>query len=297
MPRQQDGLRILITGASGNLGRKLLAHFLAAGWCRGLVGLSYEAIDDANLRDPKLRLVAADLSDSGDRRWRDAFVGIDAVIHLAAQNPYPDASWSDSAASVDMTLNVIDALRRVGGRRVVFASSNHVMGGYKDVGLGSAELTTDLPPRPGTRFREGDGYQDSTPYAVAKLMNERICSNWALTSGGKVAAVSVRIGWCRPGENKPEEITLEAMPGASLKATADAESARDLKWARDMWLSNRDLCALMECAVRADATALPSPAVVVNGNSANRGMPWNLDGARNWLGYAPQDNLYAGVKP
>jgi hypothetical protein len=108
--------------------------------------------------------------------------------------------------------------------------------------------------------------------------------------------VSIRIGWCRPGDNRPEEITLEALPGAKLEAAPDAESLRDLRWLRDMWLSNRDLAQLVERAIRADASRWPSPAIVVNGNSANSGMPWSLDGARQWLGYRPQDDLYSVVK-
>src|ERR1700736_322622 len=158
MQSDNSGLNVLVTGAGGNLGGKLLEHFVAADWCRSVVGLSLAFGPDAIPRHAKLRLVQADLSDSGDGRWRSAFEGVDAVAHLAAQNPYPDASWSDSAASVDITLNVVEGARAAGVKRIVFASSNYVMGGYKEAGLKAGELTVDLPPRPGARFRgAGDG--------------------------------------------------------------------------------------------------------------------------------------------
>jgi nucleoside-diphosphate-sugar epimerase len=62
----------------------------------------------------------------------DALAGVDAVIHLAAQNPYPDASWEDASASFDMTAKLVDTCAKASVSRLVFASSNHVMGGYKD---------------------------------------------------------------------------------------------------------------------------------------------------------------------
>ena len=296
MQPDNSALNVLVTGAGGNLGRKLLEHFVAADWCRSVVGVSLTFGPDAIPSHDKLRLVWADLSDSGDARWRAAFEGVDAVVHLAAQHPYPDASWPDSAASVDITLNVIEGARAVGARRVVFASSNYVMGGYKEAGLKAGELTPDLPPRPGTRFGGAGDDQNGAPYATAKLMGERICAAGARASAGALSTVALRIGWCRPGDNRPEEITLEALPGAKLEAAPDADSLRDLRWLRDMWLSNRDLVQLIERAIRADASRWPAPAIVVNGNSANAGMPWSLEGARQWLGYAPRDNLYSVVK-
>lgn len=282
--------RVLVTGASGNLGTKLIAHLRRAAWCREAIGL--DRLPPAGASGG--RHVIADLADPADRRWRDALAGVDAVVHLAARHPYPDATWSDASASIDMTLHLVAAMRAAGVPRLVFASSNHVMGGYKEAGLAPGALRTDLPPWPGTRFRErSGGYQVSTPYAAAKLAGERIALAAAAAAAGAFSAVCVRIGWCRPGDNRPEDIRLELIPGADAGAAPDAESLNDLRWVRGMWLSNRDLPALVERAIRADAAAWPAPGIVVNGTSANAGMPWDADGARCWLGYVPLDDLYA----
>jgi hypothetical protein len=32
------------------------------------------------------------------------------VVHLAAQNPRPEATWSDAAASMDMAANLVAAV-------------------------------------------------------------------------------------------------------------------------------------------------------------------------------------------
>ena len=131
----------------------------------------------------------------------DALAGIDAVIHLAAQNPYPDASWEDASASFDMTAKLSEACAKASVSRLVFASSNHVMGGYKDtpVALSDGGLTTDLPPLVGTLVKTSEGLIDSTAYAAAKLMGERVLAVKAET--GAFSAVLLRIGWCQPGEN------------------------------------------------------------------------------------------------
>jgi nucleoside-diphosphate-sugar epimerase len=292
MPQYRNGLNLLITGASGNLGRKLMTHAAAADWCASVAGLSYESMDASGF-GAKARTVEADLTDARDPRWRKAFEGVDTVVQLAARNPYLDASWQDAAASVDILLNVVEAMRQTGGRRLVYATSNLVMGGYKEANLGPGELTTLLTPRPGVRVGRADGEVDAMPYAAAKLMSERICTSFAIASGGACSAIGVRIGWCRPGDNLPTDITLEAIPGLTAKGEPTAQSQRDIKWLRDMWLSNRDLCALISCAARVEDASLPRPAVLVNGNSANSGMPWDQKDAKAWLGYAPQDDVYA----
>ena len=80
----------------------------------------------------KLEIVLGDLTTNGE--WVEAFRPGDVVVHLAAQNPYPEATWEDSSKSMDITTNVITAAREGGARRLIFASSNHVMGGYREEG-------------------------------------------------------------------------------------------------------------------------------------------------------------------
>jgi nucleoside-diphosphate-sugar epimerase len=116
----------------------------------------------------------------------DALAGVDAVIHLAAQNPYPDASWEDASASFDMTAKLVDTCAKASVSRLVFASSNHVMGGYKDTPVAPSDggLSTDLPPLVGTRVGTSEGLIDSTAYAAAKLMGERVVAGEHARSWG-----------------------------------------------------------------------------------------------------------------
>ena len=197
MMKDNAALRVAITGANGNIGRKLIAALLAAPEIAAIHAIDR---DLAGLppHDARLFLIQADLRGPG---LFDALAGIDAVIHLAAQNPYPDASWEDASASFDMTAKLSEACAKASVSRLVFASSNHVMGGYKDtpVALSDGGLSTDLPPRVGTLVKTSEGLIDSTAYAAAKLMGERALTVKAET--GAFTAVLLRIGWCQPGEN------------------------------------------------------------------------------------------------
>ena len=192
-----SALRVAITGANGNLGRKLIAALLAAPDIAAIHAIDRD-VTGLSADEARLFPIQADLRGPG---LPDELAGIDAVIHLAAQNPYPDASWEDASASFDMTAKLSEACAKAGVSRLVFASSNHVMGGYKDtpVALSDGGLTTDLPPLVGTLVKTSEGLIDSTAYAAAKLMGERVLAVKAET--GAFSAVLLRIGWCQPGEN------------------------------------------------------------------------------------------------
>ena len=87
------------------------------------------------------------------------------------------------SASFDMTAKLGEACTKANVSRLVFASSNHVMGGYKDtpVALSDGGLPTDLPPLVGTLVKTSEGLIDFTAYAAAKLMGERVLAVKAKT--------------------------------------------------------------------------------------------------------------------
>ena len=306
---------VAVTGGLGNLGTKLLLHLARTSPCQLLIGLDVrapssdqlQALQDAAAQNttgpaPAVELLQCDLTDPRDARWRDALDRVQAVVHFAALNPYPDASWDEAAVSIDMTLNV--ALAAAGSptvERFVFATSNHVMGRYKDDPLastvGPGTLTPESPLGVGTVWAETDPPLDATAYSTTKMVGERICQALGAQSDGATTFVSVRIGWCQPGPNRPETLNATGDPGVQIggaESHPDPEGYRRAeRWFRLMWLSNRDFVHLFERAINADAGAWPAPAVVVNGMSDNTGMTWSLDGTRRYLGYQPSDDVNA----
>lgn len=248
---------VLITGAAGNLGAKLRSHL------EGRYSLRLIDIDPRG--DGTIQ--AADLSRWGGR-WVDGFRGVDTIVHLAA-DPMAHQVWPRLVGpNVDAVIHVFQAAVAAGVRRVVYASSNHVLGGYAD-DPEPARLIPETPPRPGTRYIVEGQKRDSTPYASAKLFGERMGKASAEAHG--LSVIAVRIGWVRPGENRPEDIPPERGP-----------------WFRLMWLSNRDYCQLMEKCITADVA---DRFVVVHGMSANTGMRWDLEATRRLVGYEPQDDV------
>ena len=167
---------VLITGAAGNIGAKLRAHFSGLGWMLRL-------LDAAPQGDAAIQ--TADLAE-WDAGWVTQFAGVDSVIHLAG-NPSPDASWASvQRLNIDLTANVYEAAAAQGVRRVVFASSNWVMAGHRP---DQARLTTDMQPYP------------INPYGVSKLIGERMGRSMHERRG--LSVICFRIGYVQRGENVP----------------------------------------------------------------------------------------------
>jgi NAD+ dependent glucose-6-phosphate dehydrogenase len=232
---------ILITGAAGNIGAKLAAHFKTKG--------QY----DLRLIDQKAGegIVAADLS-VWDTNWPQHFEGVDTVIHLAGE-PSGKASWARvRSANIVATQHVLRAARDAQVRRVVFASTNQVMLGYRfreDVN----PVTTGLPPLP------------LSPYGVSKLFCEELGRGFAEETG--ISFIALRIGYFQRGEN---------LPGPHMEIGL---------WGQQMWLSNRDMNHAAECAIEADHV----PFAIVNLVSNNPGMRWDIEHTRKVIGYVPKD--------
>ncbi len=236
---------VLITGACGNIGRKLRDAWAGT---YDLVLLDVEGGES----DPDV--IVADLAEF-DEEWVAHFSGVDTVVHLAA-NTDEFASWEEvERANLDALGNVFHASALAGVERLIFASSNHAMGGYKE--LGDMPISVGLPPRP-------DG-----PYGATKLVGERLGKS--LASAFDLAFIALRLGWVQVGAN-----LAETLPDA---------------WARAMWLSNGDLIRLFDCAVEAELDGRMF--VVANGVSNNRGSRWDLSDAAERLGYSPEDDAYA----
>ena len=109
-------MKVLVTGASGFIGRPLVSLLTARGHSvRGMVRRAAEAQEISGIE-----IEVGDVRDAGavDRATR----GMDAVVHLAAATGVARASVAREV-NVQGTRGILDALRVNGGRRVVFISS------------------------------------------------------------------------------------------------------------------------------------------------------------------------------
>lgn len=234
--------KIIITGALGNIGAKVSAHLAAQ---PGYEIIRFDRTEAEGVQK-------ADFAEY-DALWTESFAGADTVIHLAGE-PSPRAAWASvQRNNIVATQNILRALEAHLVPRMIFATTNQVMGGYrnrKDL------ITTDIMPAP------------LNPYAVSKLFCEEACRAHVAKTG--LSVIAFRIGNIMPGENLPE--------GAIGLGT----------WGQEMWLSNRDMLAAMDLALAASAEL---GFALVNLVSNNEGMRWDLEGARKAIGYVPQDGM------
>lgn len=231
--------RILITGAAGNLGGKLVAHWRKTS-DHDLVLLDRRA--EAGVHEADISVF--------DARWADLFKAVDVVIHMAG-DIRPVARWEDvHPANVVGTANVLRAASEAGVKRVVFASTNQVMGGYR---FRTEPIRSDSPPLP------------LNPYAVSKLIGEEMGRAFAAERGADF--IAFRIGNIWPGDN---------LAGPDLGIGS---------WGQEMWLSNRDFVHAMDSAVAAPPVGFG----IFNLVSDNPDMRWDIAPARQLLGYRPQD--------
>ena len=113
-------MKVVVTGSSGKAGRAVVAELLAHDYDVG-------AVDLATPADSTASFVHADLTEFG--QTLECLAGADAVIHLAAI-PAPGVRTAQDTFRVNMlsTYNVFEAARVLGLRRVVWASSETILG-------------------------------------------------------------------------------------------------------------------------------------------------------------------------
>ena len=193
---------VLITGAAGKIGRVLRAGL--AGRYNGL-----RLLDRADLgaAAPGEMLVQGDIC---DRDAIDAAVsGVDAIVHLAGVARIGD--WhAILPANIAATYDLLDAARRHGVRRFVYASSHHAVGFYgRDEAIDETAL-----PRP------------DCGYGLSKAFGEAACRLHADKFG--LAVACLRIGTMSEAPYDRRTLSTWISPRDMVQLTALALEAPDL---------------------------------------------------------------------
>ncbi|MCX4216038.1 MULTISPECIES: NAD(P)-dependent oxidoreductase [Pseudomonas] len=161
--------RLLLTGAAGGLGKVLrerLRPYANVLRLSDIAALA-PAIDDRE------EIVLCDLADK--TAVHQLVEGVDAILHfggVSVERPFEEIL----GANICGVFHLYEAARRHGVKRVIFASSNHVIGFYKQ----DERLDASSARRP-------DGY-----YGLSKSYGEDMASFYFDRYG--IETVSIRIG-------------------------------------------------------------------------------------------------------
>jgi len=161
---------VVLTGAAGSLGRRVLARLAEDDRVRRVIAL--DLVEPPSL-PPGCTFVAADLATSD---IKPVLEGATVVVHLAfAAGPELEDDGS-ARANIEGTRRLLDAAGAVGVQHVVLVSSSTVYGAWPG---NPVPLTEEAPVRP----NPGAGY------AVQKAEIERLGAEWAAGHPGTTVAV------------------------------------------------------------------------------------------------------------
>ena len=158
----------LVTGGAGFIGAHLVEELLKRDeQVRVLDNFSTGKRQTMELFGDRVELLEGDLRSY--HIVREAVAGVDYVLHQGALPSVPRSvkdPITTNEVNVGGTLNILDAAREAGVKRVVYASSSSVYGANAEV-----PKREDMLPEP------------ISPYAVAKLTGEKYCQVFARTYG------------------------------------------------------------------------------------------------------------------
>lgn len=303
-------MRALVTGAAGFIGSHLVEALLGTGW--DVTGLDcftdyYDpAVKWANLASalahPGFTLVEADLCHAD---LAGVLAGAGVVFHLAGQ-PGVRPSWGDGfsgyvAHNVIATQRLLEAARRSGPSRVVYASSSSVYGNAVRYPTTEAEL-----PHP------------HSPYGVTKLAGENLCSLYAANWG--LPTVSLRYFTVYGPRQRPDmaigRLVKAVATGEPFPLFGQGDHVRDFTYVGDVVRANllaaaadvppgtyiniaggssvtmNELIALAEEVGGGPAQVQRHP--VQPGDAKQTGG--STDRARRLLGWVPEVSLRAGLE-
>jgi nucleoside-diphosphate-sugar epimerase len=267
-------MRIVVTGGSGKAGRWVVRDLREHGH-------SVLNVDTAHDGSPHGMCSIADLADPGQAL--ETISGCDAVVHLAAI-PAPGIRTEEETFRINTlsTFNVFAAAVAAGVERVVWASSETVLGLPFDTPPQFAPIDETIEPRP------------ESSYALSKLLGEEIAIQMSRRSS--IPFLGLRIS------NIMEPDDYQAFPGfwedpqlrrwnlwgyvdvrdvaAAVRSGLDA----DLKGAEIAIVAAADTVMHRDSA---DLMAEVYPEVPLRRSVQGRETLLSIDRARQLLGYEP----------
>jgi nucleoside-diphosphate-sugar epimerase len=277
-------MRIVVTGGSGKGGRHVVRDLREHGHDVLNVDVRHDGSDFG------LTLVA-DLTDLG--QTQDALSGADAVVHFAAI-PAPDLRPDGETFRINAmsTYNVFAAAEAHRMRRVVWASSETVLGLPFDTPPAFAPIDETIEPRP------------ESSYSLSKLVGETMAGQFARRTG--IGFVGLRISNIMDVEDYArfptywDDARLRKWNLWGYVDARDVATAARLGLEADITGSEIAIVAAADtCMTRpsADLMAEVFPDVPMRRPVQGRETLLAIDHARETLGYEPAHRWEDHVRP
>jgi nucleoside-diphosphate-sugar epimerase len=281
-------MRIVVTGGSGKAGRWAVRDLRE----HGHDVLNVDLVPDGL---PQGQSIVADLTDLGQAH--DVLAGADAVVHLAAI-PAPGLRPTGDTFRINgmSTYNVFAAAEAHGIGRVVWASSETVLGLPFDTPPAFAPIDESHPPRP------------ESSYALSKLVGETMAEQFARRTG--IPFVGFRISNIMEPHDYARFPSWQDDPRVrkwNLWGYVDARDvAAAIRGALEAKITGAEVCIIAAAdtvMVRdsADLMAEVVPDVPLRRKVRGRETLLAIDRARDLFGFQPahrwQDELAASPAP
>jgi UDP-glucose 4-epimerase len=224
--REQQEMRILVTGGAGFIGSHLVRHFQDTAEVRVLDNLRSGYL--RNLDGFQVEFVEGSITDRDV--VRQVMQGVDYVFHLAAMISVPE-SMEKPVECVGIntigTLIVLEEAASAGVKKLSLSSSAAIYGNNPQV-----PKIESMIPKP------------QSPYAVSKLDGEYYCR--LFTEGGRLDTVCLRYFNVFGPRQDPKSAYAAAAPifidsalqGEPLTIFGDGEQTRDFIYVKDVVAAN-----------------------------------------------------------
>ena len=278
-------MNVLITGGAGTVGTAITDELATRG------EYSITSLDLEEHPDSSVESVVADVTDYDE--IRPHFDGKDALIHLAHTPLETGGPWERTirwteahGKNIQAHANVIEAAVDADLDSIVYASSNHAVGMYEvlnapDIYHSEFDLTVDhtVPPRP------------DSMYGTEKVYAEGLGRLTADAHGVQFYALRI----CAVRDPEYDHPYGDAEDGVDRGAFERGSEEYDQQVARMkcMWQSRRDHAHMVDQCLQNETVDFD----IFYGVSANDRRWFDIDLAREVVGYDPQDNGEKWDKP
>ena len=304
-------MKAIVTGAAGFIGSHLCQRLLKEQW--SVVGIDnfdnfYDPeIKRSNIKDclpnKRFRLVEADIRDAATMN-KTAAEGADIIVHLAARagvRPSIEQPALYADVNVNGTVAMLEAARKNGIKKFVFASSSSAYGNNKKVPF-SEDDNVDFP---------------ISPYAATKKAGELICHTYHHLFG--IAMTCLRFFTVYGPRQRPDlaihKFTRLIEEGKPIPVYGDGSMMRDFTYIDD--ITDGTVAAINKCSgyniynlgesrpikvndlVREIENALGKKAIIerlpLQPGDVERTYA-DVTKARRDLGYSPNTEISVGLK-